>query len=70
MPVYVSGTDRLRDCLLRKSRILVVHGRPIRIPPPLCEEYRAVDDRTAYRRYSDMVMAAIQALKEAADDAR
>ena len=70
VPVYVSGTDRLRDCLLRKSRVLVVHGRPIRIPPPLCEEYRAADDRAAYRRYSDMVMAAIRALKEAADDAR
>ncbi len=70
VPVYVSGTDRLRDCLLRRSRILVVHGRPIRIPAPLCAEYRAADDRTAYRRYSDMVMAAIRALKEAADDPR
>jgi CMP/dCMP kinase len=70
VPVYVSGTDRLRDCLFRRSRILVVHGRPIRIPPPLCAEYREADDRAAYRRYSDMVMAAIRALRDAADDAR
>jgi 1-acyl-sn-glycerol-3-phosphate acyltransferase len=69
VPVYVSGTDRLRECLRRRTRILVVQGPPIRVPPPLCEEYRAADDRTVYRRYGDMVMAAIQALKEAEDDA-
>jgi hypothetical protein len=64
VPVYVEGTDRLRDCLLRKTRVRVVHGKPIRIPPALLDELRAQDDRAIYRRHSDMVMAAIQALKE------
>lgn len=64
VPVYVEGTDRLRDCLLRKTHIRVIHGKPIRIPPGLVDEYRSQDDRAIYRRYSDMVMAAIQALKE------
>jgi CMP/dCMP kinase len=64
VPVYVEGTDRLRDCLLRRTRVRVVHGKPIRIPAILLDEYRAQDDRAIYRRYSDMVMAAIQALKE------
>jgi cytidylate kinase len=64
VPVYVEGTDRLHECLVRRTRIRVVHGRPIRIPPALLSEYRGREDRTLYRRHSEMVMAAIQALKE------
>lgn len=64
VPCYVEGTDRLRDCLIRKSRVRVIHGKPIRIPVGLLDEYRSQDDRAIYRRHSDMVMAAIQALKE------
>ncbi|HEX5132681.1 MAG TPA: (d)CMP kinase [Candidatus Krumholzibacteria bacterium] len=64
VPVYVEGTNRLRDCLFRRARFQVIHGRPIRIPAPLAAEYRAQDDRTAYRRHADMVMAAIQALRD------
>jgi cytidylate kinase len=64
VPVFVEGTDRLRDCFLRRRRFRVVHGRPIRIPPELALEARAADDKTAYRRHSDMVMAAIGALRD------
>ena len=64
VPVYLEGTDRLRDCLFRKTKVRVIHGKPIHIPPALLDEYRAQDDRAVYRRHSDMVMAAIQALKE------
>jgi hypothetical protein len=64
VPVYVEGTDRLGRCLLRRSRVTVVHGRPIRIPPPQVSEYRTRDDRMLYRRHSEMVMAGIQALKD------
>ncbi|HXV14907.1 MAG TPA: (d)CMP kinase [Candidatus Krumholzibacteria bacterium] len=64
VPVYLAGTDRLKDCLFRKSRVRVIHGKPIRIPAGLIEEYRSQDDRAIYRRHSDMVMAAVQALKE------
>jgi len=64
VPVYIEGSNRLRECLLRRRRFRVLHGRPIRIPPGLLAEVQAQGDRTAYRRHSDMVMAAIQALKE------
>ncbi len=64
VPVYVEGTDRLKDCFLRRSRVRVAHGKPIRIPAELLAEYQAEEDRAVYRRYSDMVMAAIQGLKE------
>lgn len=64
VPVYLEGTDRLRDCLFRKTKVRVIHGKPIHIPAALLDEYRAQDDRAVYRRHSDMVMAAIQALKE------
>ncbi len=66
VPVYVEGTNRLRDCFLRRRRFIVVHGKPIRIPTRLHPEYRSRDDRSLYRRHSEMVMAAIQALKDAA----
>jgi cytidylate kinase len=64
VPVYLEGTDRLKDCFLRKTRVSVVHGKPIRIPTALLDELRAEDERAVYRRYSEMVLAAIQALKE------
>lgn len=64
VPAYLEGTDRLKDCLLRKSRVRVIHGKPIRIPAGLLDEYRTQDDRAIYRRHSEMVLAAIQALKE------
>ncbi|HEU4364795.1 MAG TPA: (d)CMP kinase [Candidatus Krumholzibacteria bacterium] len=65
VPVYIEGSDRLRDCLLRRRRFRVVHGPPIRIPSSLLPEIRSMDERTAYRRHSDMVMAAIRALRDA-----
>ncbi len=64
VPVYLEGTDRLRDCFFRQTRVRVVHGPPIRIPAGLLDEYRSQDDRALYRRHSEMVLAAIQALKE------
>jgi hypothetical protein len=44
----------------------VIQGRPIRIPRALAEEYRRQDDKSLYRRHSEMVMAAIRALQEGA----
>ncbi len=64
VPVYVEGTDRLKDSFFRRTRVRVIHGKPIRIPAELLAEYQSEDDRALYRRYSDMVLAAIQALKE------
>jgi len=61
VPVYAQGTGRLVDCLLRRRRFVVNHGRPIRIPAELLGEYTDTD---AYRRFAEMVMCAIAALKD------
>jgi 1-acyl-sn-glycerol-3-phosphate acyltransferase len=72
VPLYGRGTDRLRRCLLRRERLTVVHGRPIRIPQEVLAELQATDDaaqRDAARRLSATVMAAISALRDEAPQA-
>ena len=64
LPAYVTGSDELRRCMFRRRQLLVTHGYPIRIPPPLLEEYRSADDRDSYRLFTEMVMAAISALRD------
>jgi cytidylate kinase len=66
VPCFVEGTNHLHLCLFRLRRFRVIQGRPIRIPRALAEEYRGQDDKGLYRRHSEMVMAAIRALKEGA----
>jgi CMP/dCMP kinase len=66
VPVFVEGSDHLDQCFLRRRRFRVIQGRPIRIPCKLAEQYRHQDDRALYRRHSEMVLAAIRALKEGA----
>jgi len=66
VPCFVEGTNYLHLCLFRLRRFRVVQGRPIRIPHALAEEYRRQDDKGLYRRHSEMVMAAIRALKDGA----
>ena len=60
-PLYVDGSNRLRDCLLRKQRLIVKQGRPLRLTDPSISRTASGDD---YRNYSDTVMASIQALKD------
>jgi cytidylate kinase len=66
VPVYVEGTDHLHLCLLRRRPFRVIQGPPIRIPAALAARYREGDDRALYRRHSDMVLAAIRALRDGA----
>jgi len=61
VPVYASGTGTLIDCLLRRRRMVFTHGRPIRVPAELLAGYQEPD---SYRRYAEMVMCAIAALKD------
>ncbi len=61
MPMYGIGTNALKKCLFRHHPLIVAHGRPIRIPIDLREQY---NDRAYYRDYAAMVMAAISALKD------
>lgn len=66
VPVFVEGTNHLHLCLFRMRRFRVIQGRPIRIPRELAEAYRREDDKTLYRRHSEMVLSAIKALRDGA----
>ena len=60
IPAYLEGTERLRSSLLRKPRLTLVLGRPIRLTDDDLSRYQATD----YREYSKMVMYAIEALRD------
>jgi cytidylate kinase len=61
LPVYVSGTNRLFRCFLRRERLVIRHGDPIRLAPGSVEDD---NDRDLYRAFSEQVMEAIQGLKD------
>jgi len=64
VPLYVRGSNRLAHCLLRRERLVVAHGRPIRLTSGRDLSNPDGDD---CREYSGMVMEAIQALKDQYD---
>jgi cytidylate kinase len=64
VPVYIEGSGHLKQCLLRRTPLRVTHGRPVRVPAQLAAEALAHDERAAYRRHADIIMAAIQAIKD------
>jgi cytidylate kinase len=64
IPVYVTGTNRLLRCLFRRHRLRVAQGSPIRQAPGTRPDF---DDNDGYRAFSEMVMQAIQALKDRVD---
>jgi hypothetical protein len=59
VPVFVEGTANLKKAFFRRPRITVVHGRPIRLADPS----RIDPTSENCREFTDMVMAAIDALK-------
>jgi 1-acyl-sn-glycerol-3-phosphate acyltransferase len=60
VPVYVTGTDRLRECLLRRAKLSVRIGPPIRL-----EADRPAEDRKEeYRVLTGMVRSALGMLKD------
>jgi cytidylate kinase len=61
VPIYATGTGHLVDCMLRRRRMMVAYGAPIRVPAELLEEFQGAD---ASRQYAEMVMAAIAALRD------
>jgi len=67
VPIYVHGTNHLGGGLLRRPRMRVMHGRPIRLTDTDLDKYRNPDK---YRDFGDMVMAAIAALKDEHDHPR
>ncbi|MGD1048423.1 MAG: (d)CMP kinase [Candidatus Krumholzibacteriaceae bacterium] len=63
VPVYVTGTDRLFDCLLRRAKLAVRIGPPIRV-----QASRPVEDRKEeYRVLAGMVRSALGMLKDEAE---
>jgi 1-acyl-sn-glycerol-3-phosphate acyltransferase len=60
VPVYVEGTQSLKACLFRRSRLIVVHGRPIR----LHSSETAAPTPENCREFGSMIMAAIAALRD------
>jgi 1-acyl-sn-glycerol-3-phosphate acyltransferase len=61
VPVYVSGTNRLFRCFLRRERLFVSQGAPIRLGR---DSVADPENRSLYREHSEMVMEAIRALKD------
>lgn len=64
VPTYVDGTASLTKSLLRRPPLTVCYGRPIRLDPECLERYRNAD---GYRDFGDIVLAAIQSLKDELD---
>lgn len=61
VPVYIDGTASMKSSLFRRPRLVVRHGRPIRLDPEWLESHRHKD---SYRDFGETVIAAIQALKD------
>jgi cytidylate kinase len=64
VPLYVKSSNRLAYCLMRRERLIVVHGRPIRMT---CKDSLSKPSGDDYREFSEMVMESIQALKDEYD---
>ena len=60
VPMYVGGTDDLFGCFLRRRRLEVRIGPPIRMP----EGYRPRDRRNEYRTLSAMVREEMRMLQD------
>jgi cytidylate kinase len=61
MPMYIEGNNRLRRALIRRPRITIIQGKPIRLTDPDLTRY---DDSDHFRDFGAMVMSAIGALKD------
>jgi 1-acyl-sn-glycerol-3-phosphate acyltransferase len=61
VPIYVDGTQSMLRALLRRPRLTIRLGRPIRLDRTVIERSRNAE---GYREFSHMVMAAIQALRD------
>lgn len=64
VPVYVSGTENLRDCFMRRRNLSVSIGRPIRV-----RSDRLSDDRKSeYRILTAMVASELEMLRDETED--
>ncbi len=63
VPIYVMGSNKLRACMLRKERLAVHIGPPIRIP----DGYASPEKKTDYQVLSSMVHNEMEMLKHEAE---
>jgi cytidylate kinase len=61
IPIYIHGSNRLRQALFRSPRVTVIFGQPIHLTDGDLARHQNPDD---YREFGAMVMAAIEALKD------
>ncbi len=60
VPAYMTGSNRLRDCLWGREKLSVIYGQPID-----SEEVKAYDTgKDGYRRLADEIMSRIQKIKD------
>jgi len=64
VPVYISGTNRIRRCMVRREKVRVAVGKVL--PPETWEEREATTlaGRALYQAISDRVMQEIATLKQ------
>jgi 1-acyl-sn-glycerol-3-phosphate acyltransferase len=67
VPMYIEGTNRLRMAMLRRPRITIILGKPIRLTDTDLARYQ---DANHFREFGSMVMNAIGALKDHQECAR
>jgi cytidylate kinase len=63
VPVYVTGSNRLRDCLLRRARLVVKIGPPIRVR----KDFASGDRKTDYRTLAAMAQHELRMLQDEAE---
>jgi len=62
VPIHVRGSNRLKDCLLRRDRLQIRIGRAIRIP----EEYESSDRKKDYEVLLSMIRESMKMLEDEA----
>ncbi len=67
IPLFIQNSNRLLDCLRRKLRLIVVHGKPIRLTS---KRFDSPVQAEEYRSYSEMIMEAIRALQDEVGEKR
>ncbi len=60
IPTYISGSNALKDCFMRKRRLEVRIGRAIRIP----EDYKSDNRKRDYAVLSSMIYEAMKMLED------
>ena len=63
VPVFITGSNELRDCFLRRKRLELHFGPPIRLPAG----YKPEDKKLDYRLLNQMVFETLRMMKDEAE---